>query len=571
VVNVAGTPLNATAFVSGIYTNFYQTPVGGASVSDYGATGNGVIDDSAAFKAALAASDKVLVPSGTYLLASQLVIGSNKSLIGTSSASTIKPTVPYGLLIQGSNIVIQGIHFLGTLSSQQQYQQDGTFTTSMFTGATLVDSSGDAVPSSQASFSILDTSNISVTVSGPAGSQGGPYYLTGTIAGLNPLARYYLHSSGNFIGGTGAMLPTFLLNGTTGYTPGSSSETPYFTGANSLAIQLAAARTTIDGASLVATFAISNLSLFHAVNELASIDTATDENNCYIFIQASNNVFFLNNDFYRFDSAVLKASGTTNLNFVGNTVRQSFGGVTSQDGLDNFFIDNSIDNRMMDDAGKMLNHSIIRSHGFALSFDSSATFQEGNDQIVANQIVGPSWAIEAADSIMAPNVSFNTIIAGGVGISLANRYGTIAGNAITLDGISRAGIEIPTDGINASHDVTITSNSIDMSLSSLYNIGLSATNGSSPLTDLYNFKVSSNKIIAPIGLQFINVQPDSEMNISVTYNQVANLGLPLFIRPSSGSDFIISTDSAVSGNIFTCKVPIEFWGINTAISVAGCP
>jgi len=571
VVYVGGSPINASTYVNGIYNGSYQTPAGGASVLDYGATGNGVTDDGAAFKAALAASNKVLVPSGTYLLASQLYIGSNKSIIGTSSASTIKPTMPYGFVIQGSNIVIQGIHFVGTLSSQQQYQQDGSFDTSMFNGATLVDGSGNAVPSSQASYSILDSSNISVTVSGAAGSQGGPYYLTGTIRGLNPLARYYLHSSGNFIHGTAAMLPTFLLDGSTEYTPGSSSETPYFTGASTLAMRLAVGGITTGGASLVATFAISNLSLFHAVNELASVDTATDENNCYIFVEDSNNVSFLNDDFYLFDSAVLKASRTTNLQVIGDSVRQSFGGITSQNGQNNFFIDNSIDNRMMDDSGNMLNHSIIRSHGFALSFDSSGTLKESNDQIVGNEIAGPSWAIESAVSILTPNVSSNTIIAGRVGISLANQYGTITNNAITLDGISSMGIEIPTDGISASHDVTISNNSIDMSLSSLYNVGISATNGASTTADLYNFVVSKNDIAAPIGLQFINVRPASETNISVTYNQVTNMGLPIFIRPSTGSDFVIPTDTAVSGNTFTCNVPIKFWGVNTAISGTGCP
>jgi hypothetical protein len=226
---------------------------------------------------------------------------------------------------------------------------------------------------------------------------------------------------------------------------------------------------------------------------------------------------------------------------------------------------------MMDDAGNMLNHSIIRSHGFALSFDSSGTLKESNDQIVANKIVGPSWGIESADSLLAPNVSFNTIVAGAAGISLANQYGTITNNSITLDGISSMGIEVPTDGINASHDVAISNNSIDMSLSSLYNVGISATNVGSTNADLYNFIASKNNVVAPIGIQFINVRPDSETNISVTYNQVTNLGLSLFIRPSIGLDFVISTDAAVSGNTLTCIVPIEFWGVTGGISVAGCP
>ena len=50
------------------------------SVKDYGAVGNGVVDDSAAITAALAASQNVKVPKGTYYLGSTITIPLNFSL-----------------------------------------------------------------------------------------------------------------------------------------------------------------------------------------------------------------------------------------------------------------------------------------------------------------------------------------------------------------------------------------------------------------------------------------------------------------------------------------------------------
>lgn len=557
--------------MNGIYKAFYQTTTNGANVLNYGAIGNGIADDSAAFNAALAASNTVFVPSGTYLLKSPVHVGSNKSIVGISSTSVIKPQLSYGFVIQGINIVIQNIHFVGGLSTQQQYKEDGNFSTSIFNGATIVDGGGDPVPSSQASFSILDDTTLSVTVRGAPGSQTGPFYLTGTVGGLNKSNRYYIRSSANFISGNGALLPSFKLNGAIAYTPGNSSSTPYITNANTLAVQLAVGRTVNDKASLTATFDVHNLSLLHAVNEMATVDTTNDEINCYIFIESSQNVYFLNNDFYLFDTAVLKANQTQNLYMLQNTVRQSFGGISTQNGQNNFFINNSIDNRLADDAGNMLNSSVIRSHGIALTFDPSGTLRENNDQIVSNKIAGPSWAIEAPVVLVAPNVSFNAITAGQVGISLANEYGSITSNTIALDGISLMGIEVPTDGVNASHDVTIANNKIDMSSSSLYNVGLSVTNGANTNTDLYNFNVLNNVISAPIGFQFLNVQATAEPNIVLNNNQITDFGLPGIIRPSTGSDFSLAGDTAVSENTFLCVGSIKFWGLNTAVPASGCP
>lgn len=57
------------------------------SVKDFGAVGNGVADDTAAFTAALAASYSVTIPAGTYKTTSAITIPSNTSLSGVGKGA----------------------------------------------------------------------------------------------------------------------------------------------------------------------------------------------------------------------------------------------------------------------------------------------------------------------------------------------------------------------------------------------------------------------------------------------------------------------------------------------------
>jgi len=64
------------------------------SVKDFGALGNGLADDTAAFQAALSAAGtfSVFVPAGTYILSAGLTLGHGQSLLGESSAVSILKT-----------------------------------------------------------------------------------------------------------------------------------------------------------------------------------------------------------------------------------------------------------------------------------------------------------------------------------------------------------------------------------------------------------------------------------------------------------------------------------------------
>ena len=84
------------------------------SVKDFGAVGNGVTDDTAAFNNALSASRYVNVPSGTYVLKSTITLNQfGHSLIGTGGKNTtvllIDHTTGPGVTIAQGQCVLQGL------------------------------------------------------------------------------------------------------------------------------------------------------------------------------------------------------------------------------------------------------------------------------------------------------------------------------------------------------------------------------------------------------------------------------------------------------------------------------
>lgn len=104
-----------------------------ANVLDFGAVGNGVADDTAAFNAAMAANTQVYVPAGNYKITSTLTIPANTSLKGASRESTKILHAFNGDLInfganamlsdlwlagQGATYTGQGVVYVGTDGGQ---------------------------------------------------------------------------------------------------------------------------------------------------------------------------------------------------------------------------------------------------------------------------------------------------------------------------------------------------------------------------------------------------------------------------------------------------------------------
>lgn len=77
-VNTSYTPAGTGAVPTTVQEKLRES----VSVKDFGAVGDGVADDTAAFTLALAASDSVFVPKGTYVTSGTISIGFGQRLIG---------------------------------------------------------------------------------------------------------------------------------------------------------------------------------------------------------------------------------------------------------------------------------------------------------------------------------------------------------------------------------------------------------------------------------------------------------------------------------------------------------
>lgn len=115
------------------HPTFWQAVGGGSasfgeySVKNYGATGNGTTDDTAAFQQALAELRAVFVPEGTYKLTAPLVLTENQFLFGNGAASVLQfrtgaldknGAASYnaainGLVLNGSYITVADLTIVG--------------------------------------------------------------------------------------------------------------------------------------------------------------------------------------------------------------------------------------------------------------------------------------------------------------------------------------------------------------------------------------------------------------------------------------------------------------------------
>ena len=80
------------------------------SVKDFGAVGDGVTDDAAAFNAALAASNTVIVPQGEYRIESTVTVGLKQRLLGVGLPKLTAPAT------------ITVIHLAGSLSELRNFE-----------------------------------------------------------------------------------------------------------------------------------------------------------------------------------------------------------------------------------------------------------------------------------------------------------------------------------------------------------------------------------------------------------------------------------------------------------------
>ena len=88
------------------------------NVRDFGAVGNGTVDDTAAFRAAITAGagKTVLIPDGTFRISAPVTVPAGTTMTGTG---TIHQTSAgrSGLVLSGSGVTVEGVTLLGSRTS----------------------------------------------------------------------------------------------------------------------------------------------------------------------------------------------------------------------------------------------------------------------------------------------------------------------------------------------------------------------------------------------------------------------------------------------------------------------
>ena len=101
------------------------------NVKDFGAVGNGVADDTAAFSNAIAASNFIVVPSGTYRLTSTITLNkSGHSLIGIGGKNTtilsIDHTTGPGVTLAQNQCVMENLTIIAT-NTRRNFTMGGVY------------------------------------------------------------------------------------------------------------------------------------------------------------------------------------------------------------------------------------------------------------------------------------------------------------------------------------------------------------------------------------------------------------------------------------------------------------
>lgn len=180
------------------------------SVTNYGAIGDGVTDDTAAIQAAIDTGLSIVFPTATYRVFSNLTFANDNQFIDINGSTLIfrnpatrATAAPSQLIVTGSNVLFEMNN--GTFSQEAGYAEVAVNTTPGGSTITVVDSS------------TLYSGQTLVSSWGEMAVEPGVYPIGGPIAALN--ARRTISISGNTVtlsapmNGSAAYLPAGLVVG----------------------------------------------------------------------------------------------------------------------------------------------------------------------------------------------------------------------------------------------------------------------------------------------------------------------------------------------------------------------
>lgn len=365
--------------------------------------------------------------------------------------STISFTSVGSLTFANYPVVLEGVNFVGPLTSETQWAEaiTGSTISTAFDTPTYSDGSSTI---SGADFTHTKVGSVlTISMDATFAFSTATRLVVSDFIALDPTKRYVTTAAKGASAGQGNAAPIYYLyNGAQAligtYNPSNSSSWySAITGASYMKIAVGMFRFVHTATGLSCSFDFSKFGVVAAYNELATVSLAfANENATRILISNSTSPVVRGCTFKFMDSACLKFVTGSNMLVENNHVSFSFGGITHQTCSGARYLKNVWDMRFRTTGGAMLGQRMLRNHCISASGVDDTT-------IAFNTMRGASWAVE---NIMNNNAYYgivdnNEIRAEYVGISLGHGGSTapvpnrVSNNTICLSSDGYIGIECP--------------------------------------------------------------------------------------------------------------------------------
>ena len=493
------------------------------SVKDFGATGDGTTDDSAAIVTASATGKYVFFPEGTYRIGTNISPASIKWF--SSSGAVIKFDEFIVLTANNVSVDVDGLIFEGPYSAAQ-------YTTGVISNT--VKTAFDTPEYIDGSGNVYDGADFTHTQSGS--------YWTLSLASLTGATtraiqsdyitlvetdRYVINfnttpfgSYGNFDSVTIRTYDSsnnYLGN----WDPAASSENLCLTGVAKIKIRCTLRRTANSCLTNPSTELRTNaFEFFKLANNAATANLNTGFTSQTHFLLGTCSDPVIRNCRFRFMGYLpVSLANCKRAKITNNIVQRCWGGFSSTNNTDTVISNNIIDLRQLSTDGNLYNLKFLRHRGVGGTTSSNIVASD-------NVIYGANWGIEIVNtSSIKTTCTNNTVFAeiAGLSIALADA-GVVKGNTIVLPwGFAKYGIEVPGPHV----DLDVSENSIKFNgptSSVAYGIGVTA--GSSATA---RGSICHNRITAPVGI-FVSDTAVRTASFSIIGNTIDYYAAGIFLQ-----------------------------------------
>lgn len=493
------------------------------SVKDFGATGDGITDDSAAIVTASATGKYVFFPEGTYRIGTNISPASIKWF--SSSGAVIKFDEFITLTANNVSVDVEGLIFEGPFSAAQ-------YTTGVISNT--VKTAFDTPEYIDGSGNVYDGADFTHT-------QSGSYWtlslasLTGATTraiqsdfiSLVETDRYVINfnavpfgSYGNFDSVT---IRTYNSSNVYlgDWDPAASAENLCLTGVAKIKIRCTLRRTANSSLTNPSTELRTNaFEFFKLTNNAATANLNTGFTSQTHFLLGTCSDPVIRNCRFRFMGYLpVSLANCKRAKITNNIVQQCWGGFASTNSTDTVVSNNIIDLRQLHTDNNLYNLKFLRHRGVGGTTSANMIANE-------NVIYGANWGIEIINNAgIKTTCNNNTVFAeiAGLSIALADA-GVVQGNTIVLPwGFAKYGIEVPGPHV----DLDVSNNSIKFNgPTSAIGYGIGVTSGGAATV---RGSICNNKINAPVGI-FVSDVAVRAASFSIIGNTIDFYAAGIFLQ-----------------------------------------